>query len=569
MTVHIERLDDRIVFTVGPRYGDLVKQIPGARYRNLSQDWTAPLSWGTCLAARGVFGDELEVGSRLAAWAWWRHEQIEEIRLIKEGHNVFKDPEERFFPEQVIGATFLYAAERALLADDMRVGKTVQTIGALKVLSSSIRQPFPALIVCPNSMKHKWAEEIATWAPGVTTAVVSGTATQRRKQIASGADVVIINWESLKTHSRLAAYGSTRLTDKQREDKELNAVPWRTVIADEAHRAKDPKAQQTRAWWHLSHGAHYRFALTGTPIANNPADLWAVMHGIAPEEWPSKTAFIARYTNNSLNYWGGLEVLGLNPRTQDEFYKLLDPRFLRRTKAGRVTPVFDKRPVEMHPKQAKAYDQMAQHMLAALDSGLLHTEDPLVRLGRLRQIACGMPVLDDTGAVVSLEEPSCKVDALLEILEEAPGEPLVVFAASRKLIELCARVLERKKISVALVTGAVSAAERAFNVQAFQNGERQVALCTTGAGAEGITLNRADRCVFLERDWSMVKNKQAQARIDPIGENTGSPLIIDVVAIGTVEQAVHDVVAGKVARLEEITRDEARLRAALTGAHAA
>lgn len=564
MTVLIDILDEnRVRIDAGPRFGDLIAQIPGARHNSKGQHWAAPLSWGTCLAARGIFGAELEVGEGLAGWSHVIAGRRREILDVKAGAaEVRTDP--RLYPFQRIGASFLLSCGRALLADEMGTGKTIQTIAALKAQPTAL----PALIICTSSMRHKWAAEIAEWWPEATTAIVAGTPTQRRKAIDSGADITIVNWEALKGHSRLAGYGSIHLTDKQREPKELNLIPYRTVVADEAHRGKDPKAQQTRAWWALSHAAEWRFALTGTPIANSPEDLWSIMHALAPQEWPARTKFIDRYCLNSLNYFGGLEVLGLRPETKDEFYALIEPRFLRRTKVE-VLPelpakTYSTRTVEMGSKQAKAYASMKKDMLALLDSGLLVETDPLVKLGRLVQMASAMPVIDDDGNVVELTEPSCKVDALLDVLDESPGEPLVVFAPSRKLIELVARVLERKKISHVLITGAVQPAQRTYNVEQFQAGEAQVCLCTTGAGAEGITLTRASRLVFLGRSWSMVQNSQAEDRIHRIGQESQVE-IIDIVTSDTVDGAAIGVGLGKAARLDEITQDPERIRAFLLG----
>lgn len=48
----------------------LVQQVPGARYDKDAGHWTAPLSWATCVVLRGLFGQQLEIGSSLAEWSW-------------------------------------------------------------------------------------------------------------------------------------------------------------------------------------------------------------------------------------------------------------------------------------------------------------------------------------------------------------------------------------------------------------------------------------------------------------------------------------------------------------------
>lgn len=48
----------------------LVQQVPGARYDRAAGYWTVPQSWATCVILRGIFGQQLEIGSSLAEWSW-------------------------------------------------------------------------------------------------------------------------------------------------------------------------------------------------------------------------------------------------------------------------------------------------------------------------------------------------------------------------------------------------------------------------------------------------------------------------------------------------------------------
>jgi hypothetical protein len=61
--------------------------------------------------------------------------------------------------------------------------------------------------------------------------------------------------------------------------------------------------------------------------------------------------------------------------------------------------------------------------------GIIFADNSLTQLTRLIQINARTPVLadDGSGEIVSLEMPSAKVSGLLELIEEAPGEPLVIF----------------------------------------------------------------------------------------------------------------------------------------------
>lgn len=539
----------KVVVFASFREREMMKTVPGAKWNQKAQTWYLPLAWSSLAALRGTFGPDFEMDEEVIAWAWKQRNERVDPALRARGA-VDEGP----YGFQSVGIRFLRTAGSALLADEMGLGKTRQAIMAADT---------PCLVVCPNSMKYAWQQEWEKWRPGFSVAVVDGTPTQKTKAIQSGASVVIVNWESLRTYSKLAPYGSIRLTDKQREEGPLNR-PWGTVIADEAHRAKDPSSQQTRALWAVGSTAARRIALTGTPVANNPADLWSIMHFVEPSEWPSRNAFIDRYCIASTNFWGGLDVVALRPERRTEMDTFFLPRFLRRQKSEVLTQLpaktYSTRMVSLTTQQYKVYEALRKEMIALVDDGVLAAFDPLVQTLRLLQTASALPVLGDDGAVTALTKPSNKLDALQGILEESGGSPLVTFASSRKLIELCSREVGVDHI---LITGAQSPAERAENVARFQTGTVPLALVTLGAGGEGITLTAASTAVFLQRSWSLVQNLQAEDRIHRIGQEAEAVNIIDVVSMGTIEQRVHEAFADKEMTLADVVRDKAVLRSLL------
>ena len=266
--------------------------------------------------------------------------------------------ESALFPYQKPGRDFLVTAKSAIMGDEMGLGKSFQTLSAIRVVNrlDAEKGAYPALIVCPNTLKRNWEREVRQWLPEANPFVIQGNATQRRKQIEEAATkrnaVIIMNVESMWLHSRLSAYGGKRLAKCTECDakegtpdlkpsacevhpKELNAIPFQVCVLDEAHRVKDPNAKQTRAIWNVFHGAsvRYRWALTGTPVANHPGDLWSILNTVAPESFPAKTAFLERYALLQFNPFGGMSIVGLNPDRKEEFFQLIDPHFRRMIKA--------------------------------------------------------------------------------------------------------------------------------------------------------------------------------------------------------------------------------------------
>lgn len=556
MNIPAEILDDRIYFIAPPTYKDRLEAIPGLRYDTKRSRWHAPLSWATCVAARGVLGDALEISEALDQFGWGHQQWVAAIEKIKSGaYGEFDLANADLRPYQKAGAEFLWYARRAILADAMRLGKTAQAINALQ---ATLGGGEPALVICPATVTHTWMRELAKWAPGTTAAIVTGTKAQQAKALDSGADVMIVSWALAAKLSRLQPYGSTKLSDSERKEGPLNEIGFRTVIMDEAHRMKSPATKWTRAAWYLAHRAEYRWALSGTPMTDTPADLWSVMHALAPEEYPTRSTFIDRYCQTSTNWFGALEIGGLEESTKAEFFSFFDSRFLHRSKADVLADLPTDIPstieVEMSDVQAKAYKALKKDMIAEIGGEILAATDPLSLRTRLLQTAAATPVVNEENQVTALRMPSAKVTALLELIESMGDEPLVVFAQSRKLIELCSYVMDKAHIPNRMVTGSYTTAERQASIDAFQAGDVQVILLTLGAGSEGIELSRSDTVVFLQRSYRQLENDQATERVFSVEHPRGAS-IIDIITLDTVEARVHEIAQAKGERLQEILRD--------------
>ena len=565
-------LKDQATFKldVGPRDTALCKQVPGMRAGKLDVqrgdvEWTCPASLFHAVVLRSVFRDRLVYDRTLELWGTTQRWQEDQRLFTKD--NPVPDLDARLRPFQRVGVTWLLGGD-SILADDMGLGKTVQALAALETLPNLHCQD--ALVVTTNSMKFKWAEEAAVWAPSWPTVVVDGSSDKRRKQIATApkGTLFVVNWESLRIHSRLAGFGSISLSAADKQEKDFNLRDIAVLIADEAHKAKDPKAQQSRALQAVAAGADYVWALTGTPVSNTPNDLWALLHLMDPVVWASRSAFQDRYVYGYQADWG-FEPIGWNVTTKDELFRFVDQYMLRRSKAEVLTELpaktYETRVVDLTPKQAKAYKEMRKEMMANIDGELLTTDNALTKLLRLSQIASATPVLEN-GEVVALTDPSNKVSALLEILAEGDGaEPVVVFAQSRKLIDLVEQHLDKQKVTSVRITGAEGSELRALHVRQFQEGAARVALCTFGAGSEGITLTKASMAVFLQRPWSLVQSRQAEDRIHRIGQSADRVLIIDLVSRGTVDAKVHEALVVKGEHLESVVRDRDRMAALLDG----
>lgn len=632
-----ERVGDRIIIA-DARWSQsaIINAIAGCRWREQEKIWSLPLSWATCLQLRSGFGEEFISGPNLVAWAWAEYEnRIKPSIALRDQLSRVEGVgyDYRLYDFQTAGAEFMVAASwtasdgpagGAVLADDMGLGKTAQVLAVLRrleaLLDVGVTDVFPALVACPNSVKKGWQDQVTKWESKAHIFVVSGSAAQRRKVLAEAAEdplaLVVINIEAVRLMSRLAPYGSTRLARCRQCDpkhgeetltiprcevhpKELNGFGFKTVILDEAHRIKDPTSKQTRAIWQVGHdpSVRRRWAMTGTPIADNLGDLWAILHFIAPHEHPTKTQYIERYALRAWNPYGGLDIVGVNPERREEFFKILDARFRRVPKAL----VLDQLPqvvrsvrwVEMVPKQAKAYRDMEDHLMTRLDDGsLMVAPNNLVNATRLLQLSssyCDVEMVDSPQVkdhdlcqcrktlhlaehlegcpqrmkmVVTPTDPSPKLDAMEEAFDELGGRQVVICAMHRKLIELAAKRFDKRKIPYSLIVGGMSDYELHTAVEKFKNGFHQVALLTIEAGGTGLDgLQVADTLFCLQRSWSMINNVQMDGRVHRIGSEIHKFVhIVEFVTQNSIEsERQYPRLAAKYQRLAEITRDRMRL----------
>lgn len=588
---------DEIIVETEYRDKDAIKLLPGVRYVEAGR-WRAPLGWATCKTLRGIFGDRLTVLPELAQWAWTeRTGRVEPATALRAALDAAwadtrsADGAFELYPPQRAGVAWLKATGSGLLGTPMGAGKTAMITKTI----TSTDDAWPALVICPNRVKGVWRDQMALWntqQPVEVRTLTGGTAS-RRKQLEGISDgqrvLVVCNWESVRLLSRLAPFGSIRLrrcAEHGGDDptvtkakcevhpKELNAIPFRTVIVDEAHKGKDPNSKQTRAVWAVQQGdtVRYRYSATGTPLAQHLGDLWSIMHGCAPSDFPSgKSKFVERYAVMTWNEWGGLDIGGVNPQTADELFSFLDPRFRHVPKEALLPflppKVYETHEVEMSPKQAKAYKDMAANMIAAVENGVVVTTNPLAQYTRMLQFAAACASVGDDGHV-NLANPSCKVDALLDIIDDIDEhESVAVAMVSRQLLDMCAEALRERKITFTEIKGGQTEDESDRAVRDFQERRVRVILVMTQAGGVGITLTAAPHLIRLQRSWSLIDNMQLEDRVYRIGSEQHAQVTIhDVVTIGTLEQGRQaERLEEKGLSLQQVLRDKELLKKLLNG----
>ncbi|MBN2576654.1 MAG: DEAD/DEAH box helicase [Deltaproteobacteria bacterium] len=403
----------------------------------------------------------------------------------------------------------------ACLADDMGLGKTVQAL-ALLLRRAELG---PALVIAPTSVVGNWAAECARFAPGLRPAIYRGS---QRAAVREG-----LGPGSLLLTSYAVAV---------RDADALAAIPFATLIVDEAQMAKNALTQRFRALRDLQ--ADFRVALTGTPIENHLGELWAIFRLVTPGLLGSWEQFRRRFA---------LPIERHHDRAcQARLARVVRPFLLRRTKAE-VAPELPPRTemnqsIELGAGERRLYEAARLEVLQSLaESAAAGPGDEarqrikiLAALTRLRLLCCHPRlVVPDTAA------GSAKLAALVELLCELrdEGHRVLVFSQFTSFLDLARPVLARAGLRTLTLDGSTPAAEREKLVRAFQGGEADAFLLSLRAGGTGLNLTAATYVVHLDPWWNPAVEDQATDRAHRIGQER-PVTVIRLVARGTIEEQV-------------------------------
>jgi SWI/SNF-related matrix-associated actin-dependent regulator 1 of chromatin subfamily A len=392
------------------------------------------------------------------------------------------------YPYQQTGAEFLAARKAALLADEMGLGKSAQAIAACDELMAR-----DVVVVCPASVRENWRREF-------------------KKFSWTGIEPSVLSYDT----ARILGGGSPHL-------------PCDVLILDEAHYLKSTDAKRTQAILGesgLIHQAEIVFLLTGTPMPNNPSELWPALHALFPEAIMSTSGkpysfwqFAKKYCVVKNNGFGMQIVRGKN---LDQLKEKMAPFMLRRLKEEVMPDLPDIRWSELFVEAGVAFHEPTSEL--ALVRQALQNEG----VDGLRKIAHHVATLRRLTGLA-------KVAPVIEWVKDwldAGGGKIVLFAHHREVLHELAHKIE----GGVLLTG--STTDRQSMVDRFQNDpDCRVFIGQIQAAGTGITLTAASDVLFVESSWVPAENQQAAMRIHRIGQRNACLVRVATLA-GSIDEDI-------------------------------
>ncbi|HEX8976659.1 MAG TPA: DEAD/DEAH box helicase [Solirubrobacteraceae bacterium] len=414
-------------------------------------------------------------------------------------------------PFQWAGVRYALDARQTFLADEQGLGKTVEALATLEADGA-----FPAIVVCPASMKLTWEREAGRWLSHRSVAVISG-----RSPVPPSAEITILNYEIVAAHRESLARRRPR-----------------AVVIDESHYCKNPRAKRTQAVRALAGAVPaggLRLALTGTPVLNHADELIAQLRVISRlDEFGSGARFSQQFRG---------------PVSEERLHWHLRRHcFVRRLKSEVLPQLPAKRQVVV----PVTLSNREEYRLAERDVIEWLRTQPLELSELNARIAATLRAqrLAQLGALQRLAGRG-KLAAALAWIEDflASGEPLVVFARHQEVQHAVAR-----RFPDALhLFGDDSLGAREEAIAAFQRPEGpSLLVAATRVAGQGITLTRASNVAFLELEWTPAMHDQAEDRCHRIGQRDAVTAWY-LLAAGTIDESMARLIQSKRAHVGAVT----------------
>ncbi len=387
-------------------------------------------------------------------------------------------------PFQRAGVSYLLAQRRAFLADEQGLGKTIEALATLEA-----DEAYPAIVVCPASLKLNWLRELAPLAAGAQRADARrhGRAASRRRRPTSR---------------------SSTTTSSPRASTQLSALAPRALVLDESHYCKNAARQaHSGGAAPRRRGAARRLvlALTGTPVINRPAELISQLRILGRlEDFGSGVKFGERFRGPDAHlrlHWHLRARCFVRRLKADVLPQLPAEDARRRARRARQR-------VRVPPRRARPHRVASQ---------------PAARPARARREGRRRAA---RRAARAAERAQAARRARQAPRRAAPGSttsapPASGSSCSPTTARSSSALLERFPHALHIL-GKDSHAARDQALRAFQapddGAQNQLIVCSIEVAGQGLTLTRASNVAFLELDWTPAKHDQAEDRCHRIGQ---------------------------------------------------
>lgn len=415
----------------------------------------------------------------------------------------------------------------ALLAD-MGVGKSKMVIDLAEIMHD-LGMVKKVLVISPLSIVNSWCDELTLHASKSQWEPIIGSKTKRVQALND------INQSNGKLQWGLINVDGVKVIED-------DIGKWDMVVIDEVTIMKNRTTQRFKCIDSLFRNVYFKIIMSGNPIPKSPIEIFAPYKFIDPGVFGDN---FYKFRDHYFTIDMFNNIIGFkNDVLKKEFHSKMHGIAFRKKKEECLTlpsKIFQNRYVELSEPQKKVYDTMRKEAIAAYEDRKCSAPVLISKILRLSQIAGGnFP--DEQGGTIPIT-PNPKLEELLFVLEEIPSqEQVVVWARFTAEIQQIEMRLKKENISCVTFYGATSPKDRISAAEQFRTKKVRVFIGNTATAGKGVNfLVGATHVVFYSLDYSYENYDQAIARTHRSGTKGDKVLYVHLIAKGTVDFAVLNV----------------------------
>ena len=458
-----------------------------------------------------------------------------------------------------------------LNADDVGLGKTIQTIATIKWFIEN-KNVSKILIICKKSIKKQWIDELNKFTDLGQSFVFTktGTTAAQRKKAYKEFDnasngILVTNYHSFLNDTDI-----------------IKSMHIDFVVIDEVHSVKARTGKLNNNITKVTMGKPTVF-LTGTPIMSKPEDIFGIVQMVDPNYFGQWTNFKNYYLTIDLGGRYGPRVVGA--KHLDELRDKVQDIVIRRTEyevsiqlpktiidtvlcqmdstqeellkaiaedQDSITTSIDKLKVN---GKIPDYNRAKAEQLEGRSKGLIAARQAASTDPRLFLRSTSKMMRDVYGKLIpSSYKMSDKTESIIDKVEDilASGDKVILFTKFRTCAQMIGEDIHKQlKENVLLYTGMENDQQRDIAVDYFKNTTTYNVLIGTEAMAEGLNLQCAKYVINIDQPDTLAIKTQRIGRARRAGSAFNNVVVYDMIT-----ESTNTVRSKDEERLENINKNQ-------------
>lgn len=412
-------------------------------------------------------------------------------------------------PAQMGCVEYMTPVQKGIIADKPGFGKTWEGLAII-----AHNNAFPCLIATPKMAKRPWSNEVNKLLVDKKVTILGESKNRaEEKRSIKESDIIIINYDMLSEFK-----------------EQIKHVDLKAMIIDESHYIKHGASQRSQAVLEIGKATNPDFilAMSGSHWESNPFEIWTTIQLLGKQSFfGGEEAFRKRYcTNPNKNAL-------IQANNLDELNEITRSHFLiRRDNNGTSERVWRQTYIPLEDLDLSEYRDSEEQFAKKILEGIIKDVDKLIEV---------KPELEKNRLALIEEKTETKFNSIIDsktgkgstgyakcrkllgqakvkstydfgknIIEQ--DEKVVIFAHHISVQEDLIKAFVEGGYKTSSVTGQMSSIEREKNVNAFQEGDSQVIICSLSAASENLNLSASSYVIIVEPTGR--PQTQARMRID-------------------------------------------------------